>query len=290
MATIAPIDGNKRPWHERSSLAGFRRLAEAGSPAALSALIEGEIIPRLMVAHHGASPAVAALSIHAIGERDVAALAPMTLAVEADILLAHVEGVLARGVPLETVLVDLLAPTARLLGEWWEADRCDFVEVTMGLWRLQEVVHEIADRAPAPRTGTADRRRALFAVMPGDPHTFGTVVVEELFRCGGWETDRWFGDAAADLLARVADRGFDLIGLTISCDCHIAPLALLIADLRKCSQNPKVSVMVGGRVFAQDPSLSHSVGADGTARDPRLALQLAADLVRARAGEVLAAD
>ena len=61
-------------------------------------------------------------------------------------------------------MVDLLAPAARLLGEYWEDDRCDFVDVTMGLWRLQEVVHEIAARAPADRA--AGGRRALARCSP----------------------------------------------------------------------------------------------------------------------------
>lgn len=290
MATIAQFDASRRAFTARASHRRSADRLDPVSPLALCALIEGEIIPRLMVAHHGGVAGAPLRAIHVVTDEEVAILAPMALAVEADLILAHVEGVLARGVPLDTVLIDLMAPTARLLGEWWESDRCDFVEVTMGLWRLQEVVHEIADRAPPSRLRGSPRNRALFAVMPGDPHTFGTVIVEELFRGGGWDTERWFGDEAADLLGRVARRSFDVIGLTISCDCHIAPLASLIADLRTFSQNPKVSVMVGGRVFAQDPLLASSVGADGTARDPRLALDMAADLVRARAGETLAAE
>ncbi|PCD03646.1 cobalamin-binding protein [Sphingomonas spermidinifaciens] len=288
MATLAPMkeEDGRRP---RPRPVGFRSIAGERSPVALSALIEGEIIPRLMVAHHAATPAVAPGTAHEIDARDIAALAPMTLEVEADVLLAHVQGLMTRGISIDSVLIDLLAPTARLLGEWWEADRCDFVEVTMGLWRLQEVVHEICDGAP-PTLRAAPRPKALFAAMPGDQHSFGAVIVDELFRRNGWSTDRWIGEAAAGLQERVRMHRFDLIGLTISCDCHIAALPPLIADLRTVSRNPKVSVMVGGRVFVEDPSLATSVGADGTARDARLALSVATHLVRARAGEVADAD
>lgn len=290
MPRVARVEGARRSGPERYPLSGFRRLADTRSPLALSALIEGEIIPRLMLAHNAATPAVAPDTFDTVDERDIAALAPMTLEVEADVLLAHVEAILVRGVSLECVLVDLLAPTARLLGEWWESDRCDFVEVTMGLWRLQEVVHEITERVPMAFAQSRTRRRALFAAMPGDHHSFGAVVIDEIFRRGGWETDRWTGAETADLRERVRIRGYDLIGLTISCDCHIDPLPSLIAELRSTSRNPQVSVMVGGRVFAEDPSLASSVGADGTARDARLALSVACELVGARAGEATGAD
>lgn len=185
-------------------------------------------------------------------------------------------------------MVDLLAPAARLLGEYWEDDRCDFVDVTMGLWRLQEVVHEIAARATDRVAGVGTETfRALFASLPGDQHSFGAVVIDEVFRRAGWDTDRLTDAETAALLKCAVEQHYDVIGLTISCDCHIAPLPSLIAALRNVSCNPQVCIMVGGRVFSATPGLADKVGADGTARDAKLALQLAGDLVRKRARETV---
>ena len=141
----------------------------------------------------------------AITSAEVADLVPLALQVEADELLAHVDRILRRGVPVTTLLVDLLAPAARLLGEYWEEDRCDFVDVTMGLWRLQEVVHEVAAPARMARRGNRGRR-ALFASMPGDQHSFGAVVIDEVFSREGWMTDRLSDGVTADLLDRVAEQ------------------------------------------------------------------------------------
>ena len=270
---------------DAQGLAAFRVLAHVDYERSLSTLIESEIIPRLMIAHAAEAPEDTAPAIEA---EDVAALAPLALQVEADALLAHIEGILARGVPVDTVMVDLLAPTARLLGEYWEDDRCDFIDVTMGLWRLQEVVHEIAARAPADRLLAAGGHRALFASMPGDQHNFGTVVIDELFRRDGWATDRLSEAETSTLLKRVGEDWFDMVGLTISCDCHIANLTSIIVALRNVSRNPRVCIMVGGRIFSADPQLAIQVGADGTASDAKLALKVAADLVRVRARETLA--
>lgn len=211
---------------------------------------------------------------------EIDAFAPLSLQVEADMLLDYVDGILNRGVGIDTVMVDLLAPAARRLGEYWEDDRCDFVDVTMGLWRLQEIVHELGTRLPAERR-VGPGKRALFASMPGDQHSFGTVVVEELFSREGWLTDRMSEASTPDLLERVAGEWFDLIGLTISCDYHIAPLGSVIVALRNVSRNPNLCVMVGGRIFVDEPDLALRVGADGTASDAKVAVKTALALVEA---------
>ncbi|MEG3165486.1 cobalamin B12-binding domain-containing protein [Sphingomonas sp. PB2P19] len=272
--------------NNQTNRSAFQRRGAQDYARSLSALIEGEIIPRLMAAHAvGGNDGWSARETHLINDSDIEALAPLVMQIDADALLAHVEHILERGVTAETVMVDLLAPTARLLGEFWEDDRCDFVDVTMGLWRLQEVVHHIASRAPSDGVSAGRRHRALFASMPGDQHSFGTVVIDEVFRRAGWLTDRIDSAEGADLLQSAADGWFDMIGLTISRDSHIGPLTSLIVALRNVSPNPQVCIMVGGRIFSRSPELAVQVGADGTAPDARLALEIAGTLVRQREWE-----
>ena len=264
-------------------IAAFRAHIDADYARSLTSLIESEIIPRMMVAHSAGLPPAGTIDRDtAIGLIEIEAFAPLVMQVEADELLLHVEAMLARGVPFEAVLVDLLAPTARLLGEYWESDRCDFVDVTMGLWRLQEVVHEISARQPVVHGSADGARRALFAPMPGEQHSLGTVMIDDIFRREGWLTDRLCDAPATELLNRVEDEWFDIIGLTVSCDCHIGPVRSIIAAMRKISRNPQVCIMVGGRIFSADPDLAVQVGADGTARDAKTAPRVAEDLVRER--------
>jgi methanogenic corrinoid protein MtbC1 len=276
---------------DRQGLSAFQRHVERDYARSLSALIEGEIIPRLMAVHaaegRGSRPHG---ETEVVDVADVELLAPLVLQVDTDVVLAHIEGILDRGISAETVMVDLLAPTARLLGEFWEEDRCDFVDVTMALWRLQEVVHQIASRTAPDSAATAGRYRALFAPMPGDQHSFGTVVIDEVFRRAGWLTDRIGGDDSADLLGSVAGHWFDLIGLTITRDSHIGELTSMIGALRNVSPNPRVCVMVGGRIFSENPGLAVTVGADGTAPDAKVALEIAGKLVRQREWESVASS
>lgn len=215
-----------------------------------------------------------------VTDTDVENFAPLTLTAEADTLLDYVEALIARGVSVEAVMVDLLAPTARELGKYWEADRCDFVDVTMGLWRLQEIVHELSACLPASTRG-GTRWRALFTPMPGDQHSFGAILLDEIFAREGWFTDRLGDVSTSELLDRVAADAFDLVGLTDGSESHMAALPSLIEAVRHVSANPHVRVMVGGRIFVEAPARATEVGADGTAPDARIAVQVAGRLVGA---------
>ena len=258
------------------------------SPAMLARLIEGEIIPRLLMAHRG-DAVIAARKATAIDISEVEAFAPMVLAADVPVLLVYVESVLARGVPLDSVYVDLLGAAARELGEWWERDACDFIDVTMGLWRLQQVVHELATRLPPPPHGSSVQRRGFFTVAPGSQHSFGLVLIEEFFRRAGWQTWSAVAPSAGQLVAMVERQWFELVGFTVSRVEDLDPLPALIQSLRAASLNPAIGVMVGGGVFNASPELAAAVGADATASDGRQAVAVAEAVLADCAGRALAA-
>ena len=249
----------------------------------MARLIEGEIIPRLLLAHRAerdavvpTAPAFAADAPHEF--------AHLTLTMEVYGLLDRIDGHLARGVTIDAIYLDLLAPTARVLGDFWDQDVCDFVDVTMGMWRLQQVIHELGNRAPCPSVATRADRRVLFTVPPGAQHSFGLVMIEDFFRRAGWRTWSAPDMALPDLCAFVGRQWFELIGLTVSTAENLAVLPPMLRDLRRASQNPAVGIMLGGPVFAGRPELAIEAGADATAPDAPLALAIAEQLVDRRSG------
>ncbi len=258
-------------------------MANESRPEFVAGLIAHQVIPRLLVAHRHESSVDVLVGGEHVSAAEALDFAPLALELEADALLDHVEAFVARGVSIDSVFVELLAPAARRLGTLWEDDLCDFVDVTMGLWRLQEMVRALSARAPEQFGGRDGAHRALFSVMPGDQHSFGTVIVEDVFARNGWATDLVQECTTADLLDRVARTGYDLIGLTVNADAHIGRLQSLVLALRSVSRNPRVCIMLGGRVLVANPDIVDETGADGTAPDALQALETAGRLVAALA-------
>mgnify|MGYP006189690253 CR=1 FL=1 len=175
-----------------------------GPHDSVNAMIESEIIPRLLMAHAAAPARSKAKRSRPIDPEDASAFAVLPLRLEAANLLEEVDAFIAEGSSVETICLDLLAPAARMLGEMWERDECDFIDVTMGLWRLQEVMREIAARSPADLPSLKVPRSALFSPMPGDQHNFGTLMIEEVFARGGWRSEALVKPERRQLLDRIA--------------------------------------------------------------------------------------
>jgi len=188
----------------------------------------------------------------------------MVVSREPESLLEFVGTLLRDGIAVEAILVDLLAPAARRLGEYWDEDSTSFADVTIGLGRLQQVVRALGLSIP---DGNADRAApsALFAPAPGEQHTFGLFIVEDTFRRSGWRT--WVETSARrqDLIDAARAHWFDMFGLSASRDARSADIAELISIIKFSSRNRDLFILVGGRLFIEHPELVAEVGADSTA-------------------------
>jgi methanogenic corrinoid protein MtbC1 len=246
--------------------------------------IEGEIIPRLMLVHRVRldGPAEAAARGLRPGPDDVDTLAGLVLARETGPAVAFVEALLLRGVPLEAVYLELVAPAARRLGALWDDDQLDFVQVTLGLCGLQQIVQRLGPTCSGAEPASP-ASRALLASLAGDHHTLGLRLVGDLFRRGGFEATDLPAAPQAEIIAAVRREPFDLFGLSVACDDGIGHAASIIAAARRVSRNPAIRVLVGGPAFAGQPGRVAEVGADATARDGLEAVARARELLGAGA-------
>jgi methanogenic corrinoid protein MtbC1 len=253
----------------------------------LSFLLENLVIPKLIADRslHSAWVDPVALETadgpqgRAISEADVERFAQLSLGNDARVLLGFVDRCLADGSSVETVFLELLAPAARRLGELWNEDSEDFVGVTMGLWRIQEVLREISLRIPPTSRPGHGQRSALFSPVPGEQHSFGTLMVAETFQRAGWDADVLIQPTPSQLTAKLANRHYDLVGLTVSCDCYTRELNSLVVSIRAVSSNPGVRILIGGRAINDHPALVDQCGADATATDATAAVAIADGLV-----------
>lgn len=249
-----------------------------GHETALSRLVELEIIPRLMLLHGGPSHGVQSpqlgLSVN-LGNAQVEALARLAAEGEPSGASSYVRALLDAGASLEQVYLDLLGPAAKLLGTQWEDDVYDFSSVTIGLWRLQQVVHEQGSRLDASWTPPSSGQRALLSATPGSNHTFGLAILAEFFSRAGWDVQHEVTTSWANLKQMVGEQWFDMVGISVAKAADVLDLASAIAALRQVSTNPKLLVMVGGPASALVTDLAQVSGADLTACDAAAAVELA---------------
>jgi methanogenic corrinoid protein MtbC1 len=288
----------QRPWTQRDgvladaagpgvSRPGYLQ-AERGArllrPDAMALAIETDIIPRLLLARRATPSAVPSGDV--IATEDVERFARLILRDDADATAAFVSDLRARGTQADALFLDLLAPTAALLGKFWEDDACSFGDVTLGMVQLHSVLQELipvfhAEVAPRP-----EHRRALLVPAPGEQHGLGLKIVAEFMRRAGWQV--WCGvpESRQALLDIVHREWFALVGLSTACTTRLESLSAAVRLIRRSSRNPAVGIMVGGPIFIDQPELAAAVGADATAADGRQAARQAEnvlDLMSSRA-------
>lgn len=238
----------------------------------LFAALQSEIIPRLMIASRTDSVLVAArgTDLELRGTAFNAAERKEFL----DALLSDdeqsagrlAEAQIGRGHELPTLMVELFASSARELGEMWNEDQISFVEVTVGVCRLHQIVHTLTGQPDSPADiGKNGSPSILIASAPGEQHVFGVLVASELFRQHEWTV---FSETSGDpdLIGRhLANHRFDIAGISASHDGVVRDLPGLIKTLRRTSRNPSVKLLVGGPLFEQSPHIAREIGADGIA-------------------------
>ncbi len=262
------------PVHAVSEAANDMRMSQ------LVRTIENEIIPRLMLAHRVVPEAPAAARNHAaISRADVEHFAKLMLAHDEGPSFEAVTSHRARGVSIERLYIDLLAPAARFLGDLWDEDLCTFTDVTVGLGRLQRVLRELSPAFGTSVDHPASGRNALLLPTPGEQHTFGLVIVGEFFRRAGWSVSGAGWVAGADAGALVASEWFDAIGFSLGAEIHLQALADTIRTVKHETCNRDIVVIVGGPLFTQHPDHVKAVGADGMTIDGRDAPLLAERLI-----------
>ena len=272
---------------EREPALAAERAAIGERASRLIQTIEGEVIPRLMLVHrvpHGL-PANGGGAAR-VEPDEVTEFVRIILCAPPEAALNYVSALQDRGVSLESIYLDLLAAAARLLGVRWETDDSDFMQVTLGLRRLQELAHELSPAFTSEIEPIELGRRVLLVPVPGDQHTFGSVIVAEFMRRAGW--DVWDDPSASrdDIIALVRSESFSVVGLSVSCDARLEGLSSLIRAIRRSSRNKSIGIMVGGRPFVEQPERATLVGADVTASDGKEAVSQAQHLLALLADRV----
>lgn len=240
-----------------------------------------DIIPRLVRAH-GLSPwRMTGRSSHpgVVQPDEVTQFAHLVMHGDDRALNDCMHALRERGVPVESIFLDLLTPVARLLGHRWVTDECSCTDVAIGVGRLQQVVRDHSAALVQQRQSlTQEGRRVLLTSAPGEVHTLGLSIVSEFFMRAGWDVDAHF--LPAEPVARqVQTTWYDVVGFTVGNLEGLEPLARAIESVRRQSLNRCVSIIAGGPVFTVHPDAWERIAADEIITDGAAAPRIAERLV-----------
>lgn len=199
-------------------------------------------------------------------ESEVVGFTGIVLQGSTDEATAFMRDLHASGISADSIYLDLLAPSARYLGELWTTERSDFVEVTVALHRLQDLAHKFS----AYLRGMDDAEtvlpagpRALCVAMPGEQHVFGAQLVGEFLRRARWDVWDAPGATEPDIISLLAREWFTIVGISVSTLDQPEALAGLVRRVRRASSTrtcgswsvvcPSMSIPSGPRWSEQTP-------------------------------------
>ncbi|MEM6462487.1 MAG: cobalamin B12-binding domain-containing protein [Pseudomonadota bacterium] len=248
----------------------------------IAAVVEKQLLPKLALAGRAANRAGEGESHlpDRLKSTEVESFLDLVLTSERGTCIAFVSELHTNGVPLESIYLDLIAPTAQRLEPMWLNDEISFSEISIALARLQSLVSKVA-RSEAPLPLHVDEsRHIVLAKAPMEQHAFGLLMVAEFFRLAGWQVSGGIDlITGPDLKTMLKDTSFSVLGLTAGTRAMALDLKEHIVEARRVSANPKMIVIVGGPAFLNEPDLQKAIGCDCVAADGYEAVEIAEQLV-----------
>ena len=178
-----------------------------------------------------------------------------------------------QGQSLADIYIQGVTPCARLIGEWWCADKLDFAMTTIVSSHLQQILHEFSaeflQEDPQERNGWS----LLLLTEPGAQHSMGMFMLSEFFKQAGWTVTLGVPQDVAEFKHLCQSDWFDAVGVSISTDRHLQTLATVLRQLKGDLGNPNMCMFLGGPMALREPSLLAGIAAEVVAEDAPATVQ-----------------
>ncbi|GAA3304638.1 cobalamin B12-binding domain-containing protein [Dactylosporangium vinaceum] len=164
-------------------------------------------------------------------------------------------GLLHSGHDAEAVLLDLVAPAQRQVGEWWQRNEWSIAQEHAATHISERVVAALA--AATPRRA-ATRGRVVVACLDGEWHALPARIVAEVLRLRGWSVT-FLGASVpvAHLVTYVHQQDVDAAALSCALSTRLPAAHLAVQAARRAD----VPIIVGGRGFGPDGRWARAIGA-----------------------------
>lgn len=172
-------------------------------------------------------------------------------------------------------IVELVLPLVYRIETDWLHDRRSFSDTLFAFWNLQQLLQHHHDRQHTrldPFDNIHHRRSMLLSPAPGCQHSIGTLAVADFFRSHGWKTTALTDSTHRAIVNTLSSSEYDFLGLSVGHDEGLDGLADFLYEVRACSRNAALRILVGGNIFTLSKSEYSWIGADFLATSPMDAL------------------
>jgi methanogenic corrinoid protein MtbC1 len=261
---------------------GLDTSSEENCHKSLLSVIESQIIPRLMDAHPGklSTSNQGNSDTRQFSNEELEKFSLICVSNDPEESLNYVRAIIAQGVSLESIFLDLITPAARWLGRQWEEDKIDFTVVTHGMMRMHQITRSLGYVNTETPQSVGEIKRIFLACAPGSMHILGLTIVAEFFRANGWQVVIDISPTEQSLTQVLKREWFDMIGLSVGLVEQLPDIPDLITRLKAQALNPAVLVILGGAATILSNNTTHNYGADGLATQADQAVQLANRLIQ----------
>lgn len=281
MASFLVPDGIDDPWYgsgnsfgddldSQQSIKHRTKKGDAGRLPSIERLVAMNVIPKLKSLGDGNPEEGAAKysSYRRPTDDEVILFSDIAIHCDTEASLKFILMLLDRGVPIESIYLDLISPAAKFLGEMWIEDRCDFAHVTLGSSCLQRTLSLLSEKFASQRD-ILSNRSALVMTMPGDQHTLGPSLAAEFLRRYGWDVECIFPDNEDDIYAALRSQNFNMIGFSVAHEKDLNVLPNIISNVRDVAGDNGIGVLAGGGAVLDHADSLDSIDVDAVAGDGR---------------------
>lgn len=166
-----------------------------------------------------------------------------------------------------------LPAVARKLGEQWSDDSKTFSEVTIGVARLQRLLHDLGPEWHADTVQRFDAPTVLVLTGSRADHTFGARIILGQLRRRGLSARLALGLRPDQIKALVGSAHFDAVMISASLTEDLGALRKLV-DAVKSGAKPTPPIVLGGSVCAMQDDVKAKTGADFVTSEIEEAIRL----------------
>jgi hypothetical protein len=168
---------------------------------------------------------------------------------------------------------DVYIPLAAArMGQAWEDDELSWLDVTLGVSRMQSLLRELGSAWVADQAGDAGQGVVLMIIPDSEQHTLGPLVAMGQMRRFGVSVCLRIAPNFNELRHLVATRHFDGILISVATKEKLASVAKTVQFLRSIMTKP-TPIVVGGAVMAKVEDPAALTGADISSNDISVALE-----------------